>query len=92
MPYITQKQRQQLDPEINKLLVRLKTITGEAIQHIDGPANYAITRIVDDLFGHPPYDRLVRGVGLLDAASKEFYRRRVAPYEDKKIAENGDVY
>lgn len=28
----------------------------------------------------------------LDATAREFYRRMVAPYEDEKIAENGDVY
>lgn len=31
-------------------------------------------------------------LGALDGASKEFYRRVVSPYEDKKIKENGDVY
>lgn len=28
----------------------------------------------------------------LDATAREFYRRMVAPYEDIKIEENGDVY
>ncbi len=28
----------------------------------------------------------------LDATGKEFYRRQIAPYEDQKIVENGDVY
>lgn len=31
-------------------------------------------------------------IGALEAAKLELYRRRVAPYEDKKIEENGDVY
>lgn len=31
-------------------------------------------------------------IGVLDAAKLEFYRRVVAPYEDQKIKENGDVY
>lgn len=31
-------------------------------------------------------------LGALDGASREFYRRIVAPYEDKKIVDNGDVY
>lgn len=30
-------------------------------------------------------------MGALDGAAQEFYRRVVAPYEDKKIEENGDV-
>lgn len=28
----------------------------------------------------------------LHATDQEFYRRMVAPYEDRKILENGDVY
>jgi len=31
-------------------------------------------------------------LGALEGAKLEFYRRVVAPYEDKKIIENGDVY
>lgn len=31
-------------------------------------------------------------LGALDGARQEFYRRVAAPYEDRKIAENGDVY
>jgi len=31
-------------------------------------------------------------MGALTGANMEFYRRFVAPYEDTKIRENGDVY
>ena len=31
-------------------------------------------------------------IGALEGAKMEFYRRVVAPYEDEKIKENGDVY
>jgi hypothetical protein len=31
-------------------------------------------------------------IGVLECAKLEMYRRKVVPYEDKKIAENGDVY
>ena len=31
-------------------------------------------------------------LGALEGAKLEFYRRVMAPYEDKKCAENGDVY
>jgi len=31
-------------------------------------------------------------VGALEGAKLELYRRVASPYEDKKIAENGDVY
>ena len=31
-------------------------------------------------------------IGALECAKLEMYRRKTAPYEDKKITENGDVY
>jgi len=31
-------------------------------------------------------------IGALECAKLELYRRVAAPYEDTKIAENGDVY
>lgn len=31
-------------------------------------------------------------IGALEGCKLEFYRRLVAPYENKKIKENGDVY
>lgn len=31
-------------------------------------------------------------VGVLESAKLEYYRRMVAPYENIKAAENGDVY
>lgn len=37
------------------------------------------------------YQRCNDVMGALVGAQMEFYRRAVAPYEDKKIKENGDV-
>jgi hypothetical protein len=31
-------------------------------------------------------------ISALECAKLELYRRQLAPYEDKKCAENGDVY
>jgi hypothetical protein len=38
------------------------------------------------------YQHINDVVGALEGAKLEFYRRFAAPYEDTKIAENGDVY
>ncbi len=38
------------------------------------------------------YHTINDALGALEAAKQEFYRRVVAPYEDLKIRENGDVY
>lgn len=64
----------------------------EVLMAAAGLFNYAITSLAVDLVGAPSYAKcsLIRGV--MSDASAEFYRRVVAPYEDQKCVENGDVY
>lgn len=38
------------------------------------------------------YANINEVVGMLECVKQEFYRRYVAPYEDVKNKENGDVY
>lgn len=59
-----------------------------------GELNYLFSSLVAaylDLVGWN-YQSFNDVIGALDGAKMEFYRRHVAPYEDRKIAENGDVY
>ncbi len=56
----------------------------------DGALNYTVTRILKELY-EPKYFNYNRAMGVLSSIQAEYYRRDVAPYEDKKIAENGDV-
>jgi hypothetical protein len=68
------------------------------IAEIDGPdgpgeLNYLITKLcLDYLGGVKRYSKYNEVIGVLECAKLEMYRRAVSPYEDKKIAENGDVY
>lgn len=59
-----------------------------------GELNYAITSIINRYFNDKGrnYARINEAIGALECAKIEMYRRIAAPYEDKKIAENGDVY
>jgi hypothetical protein len=64
-----------------------------------GELNYLITRVVQKYVwskaacgGKPNYRRFNAAIGALECAKLELYRRAVAPYEDQKIKENGDVY
>jgi hypothetical protein len=61
------------------------------VEKVDGRLNYVISRLLAQLYpkGYFHYNR---AMGVLASAMQEFYRRRVAPYEDVKISENGDVY
>lgn len=67
----------------------------------DGPGelNYAVTRLIDEYLeraaerdGRLRYAHLNEAVGVLECAKLELYRRIAAPYEDRKMDENGDVY
>jgi hypothetical protein len=56
--------------------------------------NYLITRLL--LAWLPGIDTSYTSynavLGLLEAVKLEFYRRRLAPYEDQKMGHNGDAY
>jgi len=79
MPYIKQEQR------------TLNTL--DAPENA-GELNWAITSLIKNYFDRSAqnYQAINDIVGALDGAKAEFQRRVVAPYEDKKIKENGDVY
>ena len=59
-----------------------------------GKLNYDITmRCLDYLeFKGETYTHHNDILGVLEAVKQEWYRRMVVPYEEKKLAENGDVY
>lgn len=88
MPYIPVQEREELDVEIDALARKLLKTPPEKM---DGKLNYVITRLLAQLY-QPSYYNYNRALGVLTAVAQEFYRRRVAPYEDTKIRENGDVY
>lgn len=81
MPYIQPERRAQLERG--------------ASPFTPGELNYAITRAIQRfmrLKRETSYQLLNDVLGALEGAKQEFYRRVVAPYENAKIAENGDIY
>lgn len=88
MPYITKDGREKLDKQIDALVKALKSF-GET--NICGALNYTITRLMMGVIGTITYSKVNNFYGMLGCCREEFYRRVAAPYEDKKMAENGDV-
>ncbi|MEM2956243.1 MAG: hypothetical protein QW041_01550 [Candidatus Pacearchaeota archaeon] len=87
MPYIKQKQRKKWERLINEINEIIKKIPE---RELDGELNYLFSKIL--IMAYPPkYFNYNRAIGLLECIKQEFYRRRVAPYEDKKIKENEDI-
>jgi hypothetical protein len=69
------------------------TPTTPPIAH-SGELNYRLTRVImryKDEKGLS-YRTINDIIGALEGAKLEFYRRVAVPYENAKMAENGDVY
>lgn len=80
MPYIDATRRKQLNEGSNAIT--------------PGELNYLITSLAVwylRRFG-TSYRTMNDILGAIEGAKQEFYRRVVAPYEDTKKSENGDVY
>lgn len=62
--------------------------------HTAGELNFVITSVCLEYVEEKvaSYEAFNAAIGALECAKLELYRRMVAPYEDAKMAENGDVY
>ncbi len=90
MPYIKEEDRVLLDPFVEQLALMLGY--SEDSSDKDGKVNYVISKLFNLLYNKPSYSVINRGIGVLESAKLEFYRRVAVPYEDKKKLINGDVY
>lgn len=88
MPYIKPEERLRYAQLIQQVVEQFKTVPPESL---DGHLNYFISRLLVTLY-EPSYFNFNRVQGLLECIQQEFYRRRVAPYEDSKKEQHGDVY
>lgn len=84
MPYIPADRRPRFDAHLEAAAAAIET---------EGDLNYCITRLAArflDRIGES-YANLALCASAMEHAKLEWYRRRTAPYEDRKILENGDV-
>lgn len=84
MPYITQERRRAFDKALEELAPEVSN---------QGEMNYCIYKLaslVIDRIGES-YENLSMCSSAMEHAKLEWYRKRLAPYEDKKIDENGDI-
>lgn len=84
MPYITPEQRIFCDVTLGDY---------QRAEH-PGELNFQITGLVREFIEEhgQNYRTYNSAIGVLECAKLELYRRMVAPYEDTKKEENGDVY
>jgi len=87
MPYIKPENRKLYDFAIKEVAAALTTY-----EYSPGDFNYVITKICLAFISAQDNCEVYNEViGVLECAKLEFYRRRVAAYEDGKIEQNGDV-
>ena len=88
MPYIAAAHRPRYDERVSALADTIDDSTP------GGEMNYIVTSVLVAWLEKRglDYAALAEAVGVLETAKLELYRRVAAPYEDGKIAENGDVY
>jgi len=88
MPYIQQKEREEIDERLKELLNHMN-------QHFStGELNYTISSLVLSYLMRKGvnYKHINEVIGVLECAKLEMYRRIAVPYEDGKIDDNGDIY
>ena len=97
MPYIAPELRQELDPLIEALADRLAAQAEVAGYDgaFTGLLKYACTRlglaVVRRRFGRLRYWLIAALSGVFQNVASEFYRRVAVPYEDRQMAQSGDV-
>jgi hypothetical protein len=92
MPYIKQDFRDELVPLIDALAKKINEINEKnPAQTRDGLLNYSLTEIMNQVFPDARYTDFNEIIGFLECCKLEYYRKKIAPYEDLKETENGPV-
>ena len=84
MPYIKKERQKVFDDLLKELALEVQN---------EGELNYCIYKLASliiDRIGES-YSNLSMCSSAMEHAKLEWYRRKLAPYEDKKIEENGDI-
>lgn len=85
MPYIKKEDREKYDLLVNTAQVKLKDAPA-------GEINYVLSSIIWSIFDkNRSYSKANELMGVLECVKQEFYRVKVAAYEDSKRIENGDI-
>jgi hypothetical protein len=91
MPYITQDQRDKIEDKIQNLVSEASSLPDFDLNR-GGVLNFIFTKIALEILKQKKKYATINDIfGALECCKLELYRRQVAPYEDIKIKENGDV-
>jgi hypothetical protein len=92
MPYIKQEFRDELYPLIDALAQKINEVNKtNPSQTRDGLLNFSVTEVINQCFPDARYTDFNEIIGFLECCKLEYYRKKIAPYEDLKETENGAV-
>jgi hypothetical protein len=92
MPYIKNEERKKYEKLIQDLVDTLLNAGVDQNLATVGDVNYVISSVIWKLFDKKTsYTNGNNLIGVLECVKQEFYRRKLAPYEEEKIKENGDI-
>lgn len=92
MPYIKQEDRKVFGDVLKQLIALILDPVKFGVRAKAGVLNYLFTVILKSVLDNDKrYDTANSLIGALECCKLELYRRYIAPYEDEKIKENGDV-
>jgi hypothetical protein len=84
MPYIHEDERGPIFESVCDLTSEISTC---------GQFAYALSLLMDNFAGkQADFTSLSQAIGIYESVKLEFYRRRVAPYEDEACRRNGEVF
>ena len=89
MPYIVRQKRNAFIDITTKLIEELK----KDPDNVHGNLNYCFSSIINGILGSKyNYKSAQDMIGMLECCKLELYREQIAPYEDLKKKDNGEVY
>jgi hypothetical protein len=97
MPYIKQEKREQVNTQLSSLIDSIVTASNGDVSALPGILNYCVTVLIKTTYRAVTKKPVLSyadhnsAVGMLECCKIELYRKDVAPYEDEKLVENGDV-
>jgi hypothetical protein len=89
MPYIPRKDR----PQYQEAVQAIAKLIPQDRNLRPGHMNYVLSLLIEKVYGREMrYADHNEVMGLLTCVAEEFYRRKSAPYEDKKVKDEGDLH
>jgi len=90
LPYVTDKWKYKYQRCLVHLASRLIEDTMGGKENT-GVVVYVVYLLLKRIYGEGNFEVRSNALKVLESAKLEYYRRVIAPYEDKKIRINGDV-